>query len=235
MNERRPAVFLEDEAFRAAADEMEEVLKEEGFDDHGTHAVFVRWQRQTIAQLTGMLTSAQQTIIGRVEELCERAEAYSKLGEAEITKLRALQTGAQTIMDLAYDAVKTAEQAQNHTIAKTDEAISEFAASMGTKILSSSQNWLVLRQTDHNRRFAFKVGLVMSALALMLFISGFQVRAWQDAPATEALSRCVGANIWIQIPGKDRPSMACVLDELAPRELTGLSRSIRDLVTGWFG
>ncbi len=33
---------------REAAGEMEEALRDEGFDEQSSHGVFVRWQRQTV-------------------------------------------------------------------------------------------------------------------------------------------------------------------------------------------
>ena len=46
--------------FREAGGKMDEALREEGFDEHGSHAVFVRWQRESVEGLGGrpLLTHA---------------------------------------------------------------------------------------------------------------------------------------------------------------------------------
>ena len=39
---------------------MDEALREEGFDEHGSHAIFVRWQRELVEGLGGILLEAER-------------------------------------------------------------------------------------------------------------------------------------------------------------------------------
>ena len=55
---------------REAAGKMEEALRDEGFDEQGSHGVFVRWQRQTVEELGQLLVEAERTLGQRVEAAC---------------------------------------------------------------------------------------------------------------------------------------------------------------------
>ena len=54
--------------FREAAANMDEALREEGFDAHGSHAIFVRWQRESVEGLGGILLEAETKMGERVED-----------------------------------------------------------------------------------------------------------------------------------------------------------------------
>jgi hypothetical protein len=60
--------------FREAATNMDEALREEGFDAHGSHAIFVRWQRESVEGLGGILLEAETKMGERVETACARIE-----------------------------------------------------------------------------------------------------------------------------------------------------------------
>ena len=46
--------------FREAAGKMDEALRDEGFDEHGSHAIFVRWQRELVEGLGGIVLEAEK-------------------------------------------------------------------------------------------------------------------------------------------------------------------------------
>ena len=54
---------------RAVAGEMDEALREEGFDAFGSHAVFFRWQRALVEVLGAILVEAERELGARVEGL----------------------------------------------------------------------------------------------------------------------------------------------------------------------
>ena len=64
--------------FREAAGNMDEALREEGFDEHGSHAIFVRWQRESVEGLGGILLEAEKKMGERVETACARIEEASR-------------------------------------------------------------------------------------------------------------------------------------------------------------
>ena len=65
-------------SLREAAGRMDEALLEEGFDQHGSHAVFVRWQRTSVETLGKILVEAERELGARVEKACARMEELSQ-------------------------------------------------------------------------------------------------------------------------------------------------------------
>ena len=50
---------------------------------------------------------------------------------------------------------------------------------MAVKLLQQSQRWLVLKQTDRNRRDAWRLAAGVAAVALGLFIGGYATAEWR--------------------------------------------------------
>ena len=61
-------------SFREAAGDMDEALRDEGFDASGSHAVFVRWQRASVEALGAILVEAERELGARVERAGEMIE-----------------------------------------------------------------------------------------------------------------------------------------------------------------
>ena len=68
---------------REAAVEMEEALQEEGFDRHGSQAVYLRWQRISVEALGAILVEAEKELGERVESVSVVLETARREGEAE--------------------------------------------------------------------------------------------------------------------------------------------------------
>ena len=85
---------------REAAGDMDEALREEGFESFGSHAVFVRWQRASVEALAGIVVEAEPLRIvhafapaGRVveDEVRRVAELAARLAQARFFRLRSLE------------------------------------------------------------------------------------------------------------------------------------------------
>ncbi len=147
--------------------------------------------------------------------------------------MKALLDGGQQVLELAREAAKTAARAQKQTRDEYDQAIVRVAKTMADKLLDSSQRWLVLKQTDYNRRSAWRHAAVVSAAVLALVALGYGYRGWQDGPAAEALERCAAAPIMLKIGDQQQLVPACRLDHLAKRDVKDLPEALREWFAEW--
>jgi len=98
--------------FREAAGKMDEALREEGFDEHGSHAIFVRWQRESVEGLGGILLEAEKTMGERVDTACARIEEASRrFRDDEFRRAEILLTSGQEALSMARQAADTAAAA----------------------------------------------------------------------------------------------------------------------------
>ena len=95
--------------FREAGGKMDEALREEGFDEHGSHAVFVRWQRESVEGLGGILLEAEKTMGERVETACAQIEEASRrFRDDEFRRAELLLRSGQEALKMARQAADTA-------------------------------------------------------------------------------------------------------------------------------
>ena len=208
---------------RQCAAEMEEALKEEGFEENGSHGVFVRWQRRTIEDLGALILQAEEVVTKRVEAACERMDKASRqFREDELRRTEILLRGGDQALDMARQAVETAVAGANRAEFEFDRSVARIAKELSMKLLHESQKWLVLKQTSRNRRDAWRLAGVVAAATLALFIGGYEVRAWQDGPATEAvlatqvgMAQCLAAPLW-GTNAQGQRSAACWFEQLFP-------------------
>jgi hypothetical protein len=71
-------------SLREAAGRMDNALHEEGFEQHGSHAVFVRWQRASVEALGNILLEAE-TELGSVGRESLRADGRGVPGVFAMT------------------------------------------------------------------------------------------------------------------------------------------------------
>ena len=172
---------------REAAGKMEEALRDEGFDEQGSHGVFVRWQRQTVEELGQLLVEAERTLGQRVEAACVLMEDSSrKFRDDEFRRAEILLKGGDRVLEMARQAALTAAAAGERAEKEFDASVSRIAEDMAVKLLQQSQRWLVLKQTDRNRRDAWRLAAGVAAVALGLFIGGYATAEWRKGKELEA-------------------------------------------------
>jgi hypothetical protein len=172
---------------REAAGKMEEALRDEGFDEQGSHGVFVRWQRQTVEELGQLLVEAERTLGQRVETACGLMEESSrKFRDDEFRRAEILLKGGDRVLEMARQAALTAAAAGERAEKEFDASVSRIAEDMAVKLLQQSQRWLVLKQTDRNRRDAWRLAAGVAAVALGLFIGGYATAEWRKGKELEA-------------------------------------------------
>ena len=167
-------------SLRERAREMEEALKEEGFEEEGPHAVFVRWQRQSMEELGSLLLDAEETFGKRVEAVCSRLEESKAVGDIELGRLRIMFAGGDKAIALGRQAAETAIAAGQRADQEFERSVSQIATDLSSRLVESSQQWLVLRQTSRNRRDAWILAVIVSIVAVGVFVGGYVARAYQD-------------------------------------------------------
>ena len=173
--------------FREAAGKMDEALREEGFDEHGSHAIFVRWQRESVEGLGGILLEAEKTMGERVDTACARIEEASRrFRDDEFRRAEILLTSGQEALSMARQAADTAAATGERAEQVFNASVAKIARELSVKLLDECQQWLVLKQTQHNRRDARRLAVGVAAAALAVFVGGYATAGWRQDKETEA-------------------------------------------------
>jgi hypothetical protein len=210
--------------FREAAGKMDEALREEGFDEHGSHAIFVRWQRESVEGLGGILLEAEKTMGERVDTACARIEEASRrFRDDEFRRAKILLTSGQDALSMARQAADTAAATGERAEQVFNASVAKIARELSVKLLDECQQWLVLKQTQRNRRDAWRLAVGVAAAALMVFVGGYATAGWRQDKETEA-ERAVFAAVercWKKpVTAQDASGAAiemCRLQDLLPR------------------
>ena len=211
-------------SFREAAGKMEEALREEGFEEHGSHAVFVRWQRESVEALGQILHEAEKEIGARVEKACASMEESSrKFRDDEFRRAELLLKSGKETLNMARQAAETAVAAGERAEREFDASVTRIAKELSVKLLAESQQWLVLRQTERNRRDAWRLAAGVAAGALAVFVAGYAAAGWRQAEDSEAeqaviaaVERCWKKPITLR-DAKGDPVEMCRLADIVPK------------------
>jgi hypothetical protein len=140
-------------SLREAAGDMDEALRNEGFDAFGSHAVFVRWQRASVEALGAILVEAEGELGARVEKACAMIEESSrKFRDDEVRRVEVMLESGRVAINLAREANQTALVTADRAEQEFNKSVGRIAEEMSRKLLAESQKWLVLKQTERNRR-----------------------------------------------------------------------------------
>jgi hypothetical protein len=189
------------ERLRTVAEEMDEALREEGFGHDGSHAVFVRWQRESVEVLGAILNEAERQLGARVERACAVIEESSrKFRDDEGRRVELLLESGRVAINLAREANQSALVTADRAEQEFNKSVGRIAEEMSRALLAESQRWLVLKQTERNRRDAWRLAAWVGAAAVSVFIGGGAAMQWWTAKESasrqamiEALDRC-----WIE-------------------------------------
>src|SRR5208283_6083138 len=98
--------------FARRSGRMEEALRDEGFEEHGSHAIFVQWQRQTVEGLGAILLHAEKAMGERVEKACALMdESSQKFRDDEFRRAEILLNAGREMLNMARQAAETAASA----------------------------------------------------------------------------------------------------------------------------
>jgi hypothetical protein len=185
-------------SLREAAGDMDEALREEGFDAFGSHAVFVRWQRASVEALGAILVEAERELGARVERAGEMIEESSrKFRDDEVRRVEVMLESGRVAINLAREANQTALVTADRAEQEFNKSVGRIAQEMSRALLAESQKWLVLKQTERNRREAWRLAAWVAAAAVAVFIGGGAATQWWSAKESaarqavlEAVDRC---------------------------------------------
>ena len=157
---------------------------------------------KTLSGLIRVAASDVKEIIGGAKEVAE----------LELEKLRKYNMAAAM-------TIRQAEVAKEAVIVNVTKGLTD-------RLISESQKWLILKQTDYNRRMAWRLAGVVSVCAVVLFQTGYQLRGWQDEPATSALGKCAARPLLGTEAGQT--VILCHLDELSLRPLSAVPGALKE-------
>ena len=185
-------------SLREAAGDMDEALRNEGFDAFGSHAVFVRWQRASVEALGTILIEAEGELGARVEKACAMIEESSrKFRDDEVRRVEVMLESGRVAINLAREANQTALVTADRAEQEFNKSVGRIAEEMSRELLAESQKWLVLKQTERNRREAWRLAACVAAAAVAVFIGGGATTRWWSAKESaarqavlEAVDRC---------------------------------------------
>ena len=183
---------------REVLGDMDEALRDEGFDALGSHAVYVRWQRACVEALGTILVEAERELGARVERAGEMIEESSrKFRDDEVRRVEVLLESGRVAINLAREANQTALVTADRAEQEFNKSVGRIAEEMSRALLAESQKWLVLKQTERNRRDAWRLAGCVAAAAVAVFISGGVTTQWWSAKESatrqavlEAVDRC---------------------------------------------
>src|ERR1700722_5018788 len=132
--------------------------------------------------------------LGDLEALLETAR---REGEAERRRIERMIEAGLNALAMAHQATERAGLASISAEEAIDEAIARIAKEMSRALLAESQKWLVLKQTERNRREAWRLAAWVAAAAVAVFIGGGVTTQWWSAKESaarqavlEAVDRC---------------------------------------------
>ena len=208
---------------REVLGDMDEALRDEGFDALGSHAVYVRWQRACVEALGTILVEAERELgarVGRASEMIE--ESSRKFRDDEVRRVEVLLESGRVAINLAREANETALVTADRAEQEFNKSVGRIAEEMSRALLAESQKWLVLKQTERNRREAWRLAGCVSAATVAVFIGGVATaEGWRmEGSASrramiEALDRCWLNPLVVRMETGERLE-TCRLDQLAP-------------------
>ena len=212
-------------SLREAAGRMDDALHEEGFERHGSHAVFVRWQRASVETLATILLEAERELGARVEKACARMEeASQRFRDDEFRRAELLLISGQEALNMARQAADTTAATGERAERVFNASVAKIARELSVKLLDECQQWLVLKQTGRNRRDAWRLAVSATMAALTVFVGGYAMAGWRGDSVTAAeqaviaaVERCWKKPVIFQnVNGA--PIEMCPLQDLVPKQ-----------------
>jgi hypothetical protein len=222
------------EGLRTALDKIDQAARREGIEESAPLGLFILAQRNMILELGNVAAGIEEAAAVKVGQMQVVIEGAERRSENELLKLNRLMEGAYKVLELAKHATQVSHDAQVNTREQAKKTIAMVAQEMATQLLDQTEGWLLIKQKAINRRESWILSGIVFFIAFSLLLSGYQARAWQDAPATDALARCAGSSFKVQVGSRPRPDTACLIDELTPRPIKDLPQAVKEWYQEWF-
>ena len=94
---------------------------------------------------------------------------------------------------MAQQAAETSAASGERAERVFNASVAKIAKELSVKLLDECQQWLVLKQTQHNRRDARRLAVGVAAAALAVFVGGYAMAGWRQDKETKAEQAVVAA------------------------------------------
>ena len=152
---------------------------------------------QFVRALLKAIEETGKTNLAALGDLETLLGAARREGEADRRRIERMIEAGSNALALAHQATERAGHASIRAEEAIDEAIARIAEKMSRALLAESQKWLVLKQTERNRREAWRLAGWVAAAAVVVFIGGAATTQWWSAKESaarqavlEAVDRC---------------------------------------------
>ena len=109
-------------------------------------------------------------VLGDIEALLERARST---GEGELRRIGLLIEASQRTLSMAQEAAETSAASGERAERVFNASVAKIAKDLSVKLLDECQQWLVLKQTQRNRRDARRLAVGVAAAAIAVFVGGY--------------------------------------------------------------
>jgi hypothetical protein len=131
---------------------------------------------------------------------------------------------SQRTLSMAQEAAETSAASGERAERVFNASVANIAKDLSVKLLDECQQWLVLKQTQHNRRDARRLAVGGAAAALTVFVGGYAMAGWPQDKETKAEQAMIAAveRCWkkpvILRDGNGGPVEMCRLQDLLPKQ-----------------
>src|SRR5271166_2934612 len=163
-------------------------------------------------------------VLGDIEALLERTRAT---GEGELRRIGLMIEASQQTLSMAQEAAQTSAASGERAERVFNASVAKIAKELSVKLLDECQQWLVLKQTQRNRRDARRLAIGVAAAALAVFVGGYAMAGWRQDKETEAeqavfaaVERCWKKPVMLHDSNGGAVEM-CRLEDLLPKQSGG--------------
>jgi hypothetical protein len=159
-------------------------------------------------------------VLGDLEGLIEKTR---RAGEGERRRVGLLVEASANALAMAREATESAATASARAEQEIEKSVVRIAREMSQKLLDESQRWLVLKQTERNRRDARRVSICVASAAMAVFIAGYATAQWWSSSESatrqavfDAVDRCWLAPFMVRT-AEGQTIETCRLGDLTPK------------------
>jgi hypothetical protein len=159
--------------------------------------------------------------------------AVGKIVAAGAKEAKTIVADAKEVADLELEKLRKYNIAAAMTIRQAEVAkevvIANVTKGLSDRLIADMGPWLVLKQTGYNLRQAWRLAGIVSLCAVLIGVAGYEFRAWEDAPAVDALQRCAARPLTGTLSGEK--VTLCLMNDLVARPANAGAGGLK----GWAG
>jgi hypothetical protein len=181
-----------------ALGDMDEALRDEGFDASGSHGVYVRWQRACVEALGAIVVEAGKTNLAALGEIEALLATARREGEADRRRIERMIEAGSNALAMTHRASENAGMASAHAQQMVNEGVAGIQARMSKALVEGCPQWLIFEQTERHRQYAWRRLAWGVVIGGAVFFGGCIFMQWWSAKESaahqavlEAVDRCL--------------------------------------------